>query len=308
MRVTLICTVLNEADNIGSFLESIEKQTRLPDEIVVCDAGSRDGTLQMLREFAARFPRPFKVIEEPGNRSHGRNVAIQNAKQELIAGADAGCVLDPHWLECLLAPFQEDALVDVVSGFYKARGETWFEQCAAVVTLSTKGVNLENFLPSARSIAFHRSAWQAVGGFPENLDFAEDTQFGLALRAAGKRFAFAPDALVYWRPHNAFRKIFRQFHNYARGNAEAGILYRNYLRLHTRYLVWLILTASLFVSPWLLLIWVPAFLPYWAMWSVAGWRESHDWRSLLVTPLAKLVADAGQFTGFWNGFFHRKRA
>ena len=259
----------------------------------------------MLEAFAARFVHPVKVLKLPGNRSKGRNAAIRESQNEIIAGTDAGCLLDAHWLERLVAPFEEDPLIDVVSGFYEARGETWFEQCAAVVTLSTKGVNPDTFLPSTRSIAFRREAWQCVGGFPEELDFAEDTRFGLDLRKAGRRFAFARNAVVFWRPHHSLRQIFRQFRNYALGNAQAGILTGNYFRIHMRYLGWLLLTASLFLSPWFFIVWTPAVLPYWVMWSNRGWKESHDWRSLVVTPSIKLVADGGQFTGFWSGLLGR---
>jgi GT2 family glycosyltransferase len=307
MKLTLISTVLNEAANLGAFLDSLGRQNRLPDEVVFCDAGSRDGTVNILRDFALRFPRPFKVIEEPGNRSHGRNAAIREAEHDYIAGTDAGCVLDKYWLERLVLPFEHDPAVDVVSGFYQARGETCFERCAAVATLSTRGVTAENFLPSARSIAFRKEAWRRVGGFPEHLEFAEDTQFGLNLRKAGLRFVLAPDALVYWRPRSSPGQVFRQLSNYARGNVQAGILYANYLRPHLRYSLWGLLTAAVFIHPAWLALWIPAVLPYWGKWAVAGWRECRDWRALLLTPGIKLIADAGQFAGFWSGLCRPKR-
>ena len=163
------------------------------------------------------------------------------------------------------------------------------------------------FLPSARSIAFRKEAWHQAGGFPEHLDFAEDTQFALKLRKEGLRFALATDALVYWRPRSSPGQVFSQLRTYALGNAQAGILYTNYFRPHLRYSLWLALTAAVFIHPGWLALWVPAVLPYWGKWAVAGWRECRDWRALLLTPGIKLIADAGQFAGFWSGVWRPKR-
>jgi glycosyltransferase involved in cell wall biosynthesis len=300
MKVSLISTVLNEANNLHVFLESLKKQSKLPDEVVICDAGSTDGTVKILQDFAKIFPRPVKLIVKQGNRSHGRNVAIYHAQHEIIAGTDAGCLLDHRWLEHLMAPFDEDPSVDVVSGFYEARGETDFEKCAALVTLSTRGIKPDTFLPSARSIAFKKSAWQAVGGFPEHLEFAEDTFFALALRNSGKYFVFAGEALVYWRPRTSTREIYSQARSYARGNREAGILYMNYIRLHLRYGIWFGLIFGMFYSVWLFILLCIACIPYWISWSIAGWKSTHRWKSILFTPWIKLIYDAGTFTGFWN--------
>ena len=49
MKVSLIATVLNGAEHIEEFLGSLEAQTRAPDEVVIVDGGSTDGTLQLVR-------------------------------------------------------------------------------------------------------------------------------------------------------------------------------------------------------------------------------------------------------------------
>jgi len=301
MKVTLILTVLNEANNISAFLNTLAKQTRFPDEVIVCDAGSTDGTTEILREFATSFSAPFKVIIELGNRSHGRNTAIQKAQHDLIVGTDAGCTLDPNWLKYLINPFEMDEIVEVVSGFYSARGETTFERCAAVVTLSTTGVDPQTFLPSTRSIAFRRDAWKAVGGFSEDIECAEDTKFALDLRKIGKHFAFAQNAIVYWRPRRNFRQVFRQFCHYSRGDAQARILAVKYVRLHCRYILWMSIFIMAFQSSLLWIMWAIAFMPYSLFYSIRGLREVRDWRAFFLTPLIKLVADLGNIAGYWKG-------
>ena len=64
MKVSLIITVLNEARSLPTLLDSIAAQTRPPDEVIICDGGSTDNTIDLLRA-ERRFP--LRVIERPGS-------------------------------------------------------------------------------------------------------------------------------------------------------------------------------------------------------------------------------------------------
>jgi len=56
-------------------LESILKQTRKPDEVVVVDGGSTDGTLDILKRYT------IKLVEEPGlGFGHARNLGVKESK------------------------------------------------------------------------------------------------------------------------------------------------------------------------------------------------------------------------------------
>ncbi|MBN2469305.1 MAG: glycosyltransferase, partial [Anaerolineae bacterium] len=102
--VSLIMTVFNEGRSIGAVLETLASQTRPPDEIVIVDGGSTDGTLAILHDTMLRLP--LVVLEQPGcNISEGRNIAIQAARGPIIAATDAGTRLPADWLEQLTAPF-----------------------------------------------------------------------------------------------------------------------------------------------------------------------------------------------------------
>src|SRR5687767_9905452 len=107
MNVSVIVTVKNEGEAIRPLLESLLRQTRPADEVVICDGGSTDGTLAILAEYQdGRLP--LRVIVAPGsNISAGRNRAIAAAAGPVIAATDAGVVLAPLWLEEIIRPFEE---------------------------------------------------------------------------------------------------------------------------------------------------------------------------------------------------------
>lgn len=222
--VSLVLTVLNEADNIQRLLQSVEQQSVLPREVVVVDAGSSDGTRDALQSWAARSG--VEVIVEVLPRatiSEGRNRAIALARHDLIAITDAGVELRPDWLASLYGALAEGA--DVASGFFRAspRGRRLQRIIASTITPSVDEIDPDAFLPSSRSVALRREWWRRVGGYPEWLDYCEDLVFDLALKNGGANFVFVPGALAEWDARSNLRSYFRQYYRYARGDGKAGL-------------------------------------------------------------------------------------
>jgi glycosyltransferase involved in cell wall biosynthesis len=243
--VSLVVTVKNERRSIERFLTSVLSQTRLPEEIVVVDGGSDDGTLELLRERGRQVARLI-VVEAPGsNIAAGRNIGIGRAASSIVAVADAGTELDAVWLERLLAPLESDVGLAASSGFFRAAGRTWFEQTlSAIITPQLEEVDPDTFLPSSRSAAYRRGWWRSVGGYPEWLDHCEDLVFNLALREAGARFAFVPDAVVSWTARSSLRGFFRQYFNYARGDGHALLWTRRHAARYMAYVAGASLAAA----------------------------------------------------------------
>ena len=190
MKVSLIATVLNADDHIGAFLSSVAAQDRVPDEVIVVDGGSADGTLERLRDAGDAIT----LIEEPGaNIARGRNLAIAAASHDAIAVADADCAYGPGWLAALVAPLEAGA--DVAMGWTEPVIASLLDACVASLgfPLAAAEVDETTFMPSARSVAFRREAIDAIGGYPEWLAIGEDMwvnhrwrERGFAIRLAGE--------------------------------------------------------------------------------------------------------------------------
>jgi glycosyltransferase involved in cell wall biosynthesis len=311
--VALVVTVLDEAETIDPLLGSVVAQTRPPDEVVVVDGGSSDGTYERLDAWTARLP--LRRLREPGaSISRGRNKGIAACTSELVAVTDAGVRLDARWLERLLAGLRAD--VDVVSGFFVADPRTVFERALGATTLPTReDVRAATFLPSSRSVLFRRAAWEGVGGYPEWLDYGEDLVFDLALRRHGSRFAFAPTALVHFRPRPSLAAFCRQYYRYARGDGKADLWPRRHAVRYTAYLTLALLLAKAIRTrhcPWL----VPA-----ALGGVGyTWRPYARLRpwlrdlappqavyALALVPVIRVVGDVAKMCGYPVGRLWRLR-
>ncbi len=315
MRVTLVFTVLNEADSLPALLDSIAAQTRRPDEIVVCDGGSRDNTVALLRG-DRRFE--IRVIEAPGaNISRGRNLAIAAASHDVIACTDAGVQLDPRWLEAIVAPLADERQ-HVVAGFFTPDPRTTFEVAmGATVLPELRDIRPETFLPSSRSVAFRKSAWQTVGGYPEWLDYCEDLIFDMKLRERCGAFAFAPEAVAYFRPRGSLRAFFKQYYRYARGDGKANLFLKRHLVRYATYLIALpALLAGLFfgapavklLAAVLLLAGAAAYTrtPYRRLrrlWPRLPWPERL--KAIALVPVIRVVGDVAKILGYPAGIAWR---
>lgn len=237
LEISLIATLKDEADSISGFLDGLLRQSRPPDEIVLVDGGSTDGTVAAIERVQGTAAVPIRLIQVPGtNISEGRNIAIDRATHEAIAVTDAGTRPEPDWLEKLVAPLERDPELAVSSGFFRAGGSGWRRRALAIViTPQREEIDPSQFLPSSRSVAFRRAWWRRVGGYPEWLRHCEDLVFDLELRKADASFAFVPDAIVVWDARPDLRSLSRQYFNYARGDGHADLWPKRHLSRYAAY-------------------------------------------------------------------------
>jgi glycosyltransferase involved in cell wall biosynthesis len=307
-RTALIVTVLDEVGTIDALLASVASQTHPPDEVVIVDGGSRDGTWTQLQKWTDHLP--LRLVRAPGaSIARGRNLAIEAASSNLIAVTDAGTRLAPSWLAELLAALADD--VDVVGGFFKADPQTTFERAmGATVLPALSDVKPARFLPSSRSVLFRRRAWATVGGYPEWLDYCEDLVFDLALKRAGCRFVFAPRAIVWFRPRGSLGAFFRQYFRYARGDGKANL----WLARHVvRYAVYVSASALVWRrGTWLLLLGAGALAytrrPYARLRPLLTDLAPIDRAKLtMLVPIIRLVGDMAKMLGYPVGIAWRLR-
>ena len=263
MKVSVIVPVRDEEHSIRELLDSLLKQTRPPDEIVITDGGSVDATPQIIEEYIQQGA-PVRLIRAgaalPGR---GRNLGAAAAKSEWLAFTDAGNCLESDWLEMLVARAAQESSVDIVYGSWAPVTDTFFTECAAITYVPPPALR-DGIAVRPRAIAstlLRRDAWAAVNGFPEDLRSAEDLLFMDRLEAAGYRAVFEPRALVCWSLRPTLGTTFQRFLLYSRHNIRAGLWRQWQARILFRYAVLLVLfVPALFVGPWWILVPLGAWL------------------------------------------------
>jgi glycosyltransferase involved in cell wall biosynthesis/SAM-dependent methyltransferase len=314
-RVSVVATVRSEADMVEVFLEGLLAQTRRPDEIVVVDGGSTDGTVEIIERFREREPR-LRIHLAPGaSIARGRNVAIEQAAGPLVAVTDAGTVAAPDWLENLVRPLEDDAETAVVAGFFVAGGRTWFERTlSTLITTQVEEVDPARFLPSSRSIAFRKEWWKRVGGYPEWLRHGEDVVFDFDLRRAGAKFAFVPDAVVAWHARSTLGSYFRQYFNYGRAEGRAALFPKRNAARYTAYAAGMWLLSRSRTEPRLLALLGVGLGIHFARFYRRLWRRPPvesvrgSVAAHAIAPVVVVVGDIAKMAALPVGMLQRLRA
>lgn len=314
--VSVITTVKNEEAGIDRLLSLLTPQLGDGDEIVVVDGGSSDETIAR----AQRWSR-VRTLEAPGaGISHGRNQAVEAARNDMLAATDAGC--DPHegWLDALRLGLADGA--DLVTGLYDVAARSPMEEAFAIACFPSVdeargagpwtrlygallGRMFDGSLPTGRSVAFTKDAWRKAGGFPENLQTAEDVTFGGAVVAAGGRAALAADAVVTWEQRPELASMARMYWNYGVGDGESGhpmLIGRNLVRM---------LAYMAAVPAWwwggraIRFAIVAHAAAYLSVPAARARRRRAGWQTWLLLPFALAVKDVAKASGCTAGLRHR---
>ena len=339
-NTSFISTVYNEEDSIAEFLESLKGQTVLPGEIIIVDGGSSDRTFQLMEDFFNKWAgiegsplyihRLKKDNEEKGEKvtvklikkagagiSAGRNTAIREASGTFISVSDAGCILDPGWLEDINREMAEDHGT-VNGGMNYSICRSFLQKILALSIMpGLDDTGKKGFMPSSRNICFRKSQWEEAGGYPEELDFGEDMKFDFNLMGLGHKLVFRPRAAVYWKMRKDLPGIFRQFFRYAKGDA-LGRMYplRHMIRFLTGAVFMAVLLAGIFISPWLLIAFIPlgavyCYKPFYRLFF--RWEGNEGCRpsgaaklpAILLIPLMLIFIDSAKASGYLYGLFKR---
>ncbi|OGM79097.1 hypothetical protein A2382_03840 [Candidatus Woesebacteria bacterium RIFOXYB1_FULL_38_16] len=317
MKISIIVTVLNEEESITKLLKSLIGQTKKPDEIVIVDGGSKDGTANIVKSYQKQFWN-IRFFIKKGNIACGRNYVIKKARGGIIAQTDGGCVADRYWLERITKPFLNKK-VGVVAGYYKMTGKSYFQKALMPFIGVTKNKFNQNiFLPSGRSIAFRKSIWECIGGYDEKLTKAgEDTLFNYALVKSNVKIKRVEEAIVEWEVPSSYFSAMKKFFDYAKGDGESGIWkwdginsmshnIRVVLVILRYFAGFMLLMFSYYSWVWSFVLTV--FVIIYGFWSVYKIRSSvTDWKIALWAPFIQIGADISVMAGFISGLVSRTR-
>lgn len=194
-RVSLVMVVFNQLALTRACLESLRATTH-PFELVVVDNGSRDGTA----EFCQNFPYPFSLRYHRNVDNLGLIRALNQgwrlAKSELVCFLHNDTeMLEPRWLERLIAPLERDGAVGL-TGLYGARrvrrdgryaGRTIVHCLANAPTIRRDEVEVAAV--DGVCLVSRRPLVETLGGFDEAYGFFHgyDRDLSFAVREMGGR-------------------------------------------------------------------------------------------------------------------------
>jgi len=124
LSVSVVIATRNRAEMLRRALESVSRQKRLPDEVVIVDNASTDTTAAVALSFRDKLNLKL-VREDRVGIPHARNAGLRHAAGDILAFTDDDCEATPGWLAEIEKPFLKDPHVAAVGGnLIPADGQT----------------------------------------------------------------------------------------------------------------------------------------------------------------------------------------
>ena len=220
MIITLAVPCYNVAETLEPVLAGVAAQTVSPDEVLVVDDGSTDGSAALARRLGVR------VVPHPGNLglARARNTALEQSRGEVVVFVDADAVPRPDLVDRLTRGYVDPSLAGVSGQIMEPAMGSLADRWRGHFWRQTQG---EAPLPRATFMvggccSLRREAALAVGAFtPGYRTNGEDVDLSLRLRQAGKRLAYDPAAQVLHLRRDSVASLLRMVYRHSRDHVRA---------------------------------------------------------------------------------------
>ena len=315
-KVSVVLLTKNSAATVQRSLDSIFQQTRKPDEVIVVDGNSADGTLDIVRRY------PVRLVSEPGlGFGHARNLGIREAKGDIVFFIDSDCYADPRWIENALSHFDDPQIAGVTG-----RTRLWNLDDAVARFLAYVGGRMD--MPNnhtyvkiapTMNLALRRDVALEVGGFDDTLVRCEDTDLTYKITQRYK-ILYEPEAVVWFRGsptvRTATHKCVRYFIGVGQLFAKHGFnpLFVRFNLLIRGFILLLILVSLLFGLWYVSAFFTACLLADFTYKTLKMYRRYHDPCVLYYVAfftlwsLESLVTLYGIYLGWKHRWKRRKKS
>jgi glycosyltransferase involved in cell wall biosynthesis len=201
--ISAVVAAYQAEDWIAEAIESILGQTSPPNEVIIVNDGSTDGTARELGHFGDRI----RVIDQPnGGCPAAFNTAFRAARFDFIAMCGADDVWEPNKLELQRAAIVAHPEVDLLSGHALMTGliEGEHGRPPGIGVLDNDELRdclfAEGCVICAPTMVIRRQLFERLGPFVEDFG-ADDYEYWFRCLRAGATFYYEPRPLVSWRHH-----------------------------------------------------------------------------------------------------------
>jgi cellulose synthase/poly-beta-1,6-N-acetylglucosamine synthase-like glycosyltransferase len=262
--VSVVIAAYNEEKVIADTVESVLDNGYEAIEVIVDDDGSKDHTLEILRQRFGADARVTILAQPNEGKSAALNNAISHASNGIVVAVDADTVFRRGTIGKLARHFQ-DPRIGAVSGNARVGNRNrWITRFQAIeyiygFNLDRRALDLLNAItvvPGAVG-AWRKDLIVQLGGFSHDT-LAEDTDLTLAIRRLGYIIRYEEKAVAFTEAPEDTRSLARQRFRWAFGTLQAAWKHRDAMFLPKYGTLWFVALPSI----WLFQILLSALSPF----------------------------------------------
>lgn len=231
--VSVIIAAYNEEKVIARTVDSLLANGFATMEIIIVDDGSKDGTLDVLRQRFGDHPKISILSQANGGKSIALNNGIRHARYDILIAVDADTLFRAGTIQKLARHFA-DPKVGAVSGNARVGNrKKWITRFQSIEYIY--GFNLDrralDYLNAITVVPGAVGAWRKqlvfdCGGFLQDT-LAEDTDLTLAIRRLGYIIRYDQDAIAYTEAPEDTRSLVKQRFRWVFGTLQASWKHRD---------------------------------------------------------------------------------
>lgn len=234
--VSVLIPAYNEAANIEATIRSVLSGSRIPEQVIVINDGSVDGTQNVVEKLIGEYGSRLMLLSKRngGSKANALSFGLTHAIHPIIISIDADTIVGPYTIEHLIAHFTNPRVGAVAGKIYPATTKTIVEKFQYLEYIQGQNLDKEVFsLGSAVGIvpgaigAWRKSALFEVGGYSDET-VVEDQDLTLALLSRGWLVRFEARAVAYTETPSTVYAFFRQRFRWMYGTLQCFFKYQQW--------------------------------------------------------------------------------
>lgn len=225
-KISVIIPCFNEEKYIAALIENLLQQDYPKDktEIIFADGLSSDRTKEIIQRYQTDYPF-IKLIDNPYRVvPHALNAAIKASTGEVIVRMDAHSIYPKNYWSVLVQKLQEHS-ADNVGGVWITQAGTNTLTAKAIVLATSHplgignadyrlGANEDKIVDTVPYGCFHRSLFDRIGYFDEQLLRNQDDEFNGRIIKNGGKIVLIPSLEIKYFARENYKKLWRMFYQY----------------------------------------------------------------------------------------------
>lgn len=281
----------NEEKYIAKCLDSILQQNYPADKlsVYVADGKSTDGTVEILKNYSAKYPQIHYLVNEKQTTPFALNLGIKAAGTDIVIILGAHSELYVDYVSNSVKAFENGAHIGCTGGIIENVYENDIAEVIGKAMSSGFGVgnahfrtgSKDGFVDTVAFGAYKKEVFEKIGYFDEELIRNQDDEFNYRVLKAGFSIYLFRQIRCKYYVRGSFEKLFKQYYQYGYWKVYVGKKHQSVTTL--RQLVPLVFVLFLFggailsvFGKWFLALYIFGLLAYGSLAAFSAFKISDN--------------------------------